>query len=254
MKNRTLVVVLAVVLALVGTVGVFIYVRSADARALAGQQAVTVLVAKERIPAGTSATDAQKLVDTKQMPAGTVPEGALSEVDASLNDLVTSSDVAAGQLLTKPMFVAAASLSDGIAIPDGKIAVTIPTEAWQRAGGLVHKGSKVAVFDTFTILEGKGITPAGDGLSKQHEYNQATRLLLTAVEVLAVTVEDSGNGSTGNTENKVGKAIVTVAVSQADAEKLIHGQQTGTLYLALLGGKSDVNPSNGVDNRSIFGS
>jgi pilus assembly protein CpaB len=42
-------------------------------------------------------------------------------------------------------------------------------------------------------------------------------------------------------------------VKQADAEKLIHGQQTGTLYFALLGGKSEVTSGNGVDNRSLFG-
>ncbi|NKE56519.1 Flp pilus assembly protein CpaB [Lentzea sp. PSKA42] len=248
MKNRALIIILAVALAICGSAGVFLYVRSADARAIAGQQAITVLVAKERIPAGTTAESVMKLVDKQQMPKSSVPANVLSELDTSIVDLVTSSEIAEGQLVTKALFTEAASLAKGISIPDGMIAVTVPTEAWQRAGGLIQKGSKVAVFDTFTVMDGKGNTPSGDGLSKQYERNQSTRLLLTGLEVLSVVGEKQAAE-----DGDVGKAIVTVAVKQADAERLIHGQQTGTLYFALLGGKSEVTPGNGVDNRSLFG-
>lgn len=248
MKNRAIIIVLAVLLAVVGSAGVFLYVRSADSRAIAGQQAVTVLVAKERIPAGTTAESAMKLVEQQQMPKSSVPANSVSELDSSIVDLVTSSEIAEGQLLTKALFTEQAALAKGISIPDGMIAVTVPTEAWQRAGGLIQKGSKVAVFDTFTVHEGKGNTPAGDGLSKQYEHNQSTRLLLTGLEVLSV-VDEKKAAEDGD----IGKAIVTVAVKQTDAERLIHGQQTGTLYFALLGGKSEITPGNGVDNRSLFG-
>lgn len=248
MKNRAVVIILAVLLAVCGSAGVFLYVRSADTRAIAGQQAVTVLVAKERIPAGTSADSLKDLVEQQQMPKSSVPENTMSEVDSSVAELVTSSEIPEGQLLTKALFTEQASLAKGISIPDGMIAVTVPTEAWQRAGGLIQKGSKVAVFDTFTVMDGKGNTPSGDGLSKQYERNQSTRLLLTGLEVLSV-VDEKKAAEDGD----VGKAIVTVAVKQADAEKLIHGQQTGTLYFALLGGKSEIAPGNGVDNRSLFG-
>ena len=248
MKNRAFIIILAVLLAVCGSAGVFLYVRSADSRAIAGQQAVTVLVAKERIPAGTTAEEVMKLVDKQQMPKSTVPENTMSELDTAIVDLVTSSEIAEGQLVTKTLFTEQASLAKGISIPDGMIAVTVPTEAWQRAGGLIQKGSKVAVFDTFTVMDGQGNTPSGDGLSKQYERNQSTRLLLTGLEVLSV-VDEKKAAEDGD----VGKAIVTVAVKQADAEKLIHGQQTGTLYFALLGGKSEITPGNGVDNRSLFG-
>jgi pilus assembly protein CpaB len=247
MKNRAFIIILAVLLAVCGSAGVFLYVSNADSRAIAGQQAVTVLVAKERIPAGTTADGVKKLVEEQQMPKSSVPAGTLSSVDPSVAGLVTSSELVEGQLLTKALFTEEASLAKGVSIPDGMIAVTVPTEPWQRAGGLVQKGSKVAIFDTFTVLEGKGNTPAGDGLSKNHDYNQATRLLLTGVEVLSVIDEKAAEDGT------VGKAIVTVAVKQADAEKLIHAQQTGLLYFALLGGKSEVTPGNGVDNRTLFG-
>ena len=93
MKNRAFIIILAVLLAVCGSAGVFLYVRSADSRAIAGQQAVTVLVAKERIPAGTTAEEVMKLVDKQQMPKSTVPENTMSELDTAIVDLVTSSEI-----------------------------------------------------------------------------------------------------------------------------------------------------------------
>jgi len=46
--------VVAVVLGIVGVGAVALYVRAADARALAGQKAVRVLVVHKKIPAGTT--------------------------------------------------------------------------------------------------------------------------------------------------------------------------------------------------------
>jgi pilus assembly protein CpaB len=56
MSRRILAVVGALLLALVGTGAVFAYVNRADARAVEGQKAVTVLMAAKEIPAGTTAT------------------------------------------------------------------------------------------------------------------------------------------------------------------------------------------------------
>ena len=54
MKRSVLAALVAVVLALVGCVAVVLYVRGADARALAGQRAVRVLVVHKLIPTGTT--------------------------------------------------------------------------------------------------------------------------------------------------------------------------------------------------------
>ena len=70
MKRRGLTIVLAVLLAILGTTGVLVYVNHANARALQGQRAVNVLVAKSLIPAGTSAANAQVqgLLITERLP------------------------------------------------------------------------------------------------------------------------------------------------------------------------------------------
>jgi pilus assembly protein CpaB len=262
MTRRLITIGLAVLLAVLGTAGVLLYVKQADARALAGQQAVTVLIAEKRVPQGTSAKDAedQGLLRTDKLPAASVPDGALTSIDAGLESLVASAEIPAGMVVLRPMLVPAAQIVSGVAIPDGKIAITVSVDAQERVGGLVQVGSKVAVFDTFNVLDGHGITPSGDGLQERYEYNKATRLLLPSVEVIGIRMDTIGTGSSGRqavaddeTAQTTVKALVTFAVDQVEAEKLIHAQQTGALYLALLGTNPNVAPSGGVDNRSIFG-
>ncbi|MDX6230972.1 MAG: Flp pilus assembly protein RcpC/CpaB, partial [Frankiales bacterium] len=49
------------------------------------------------------------------------------------------------------------------------------------------------------------------------------------------------------------QSLLTLAVDQEQAQKLIHGEQTGALYFALLNAHSSVTPGPGVDNRHLFG-
>ena len=54
MNRRTLLIALAVVLALLGTLGVYGYAHSADTRAAASGTARSVLIATKRVAVGTS--------------------------------------------------------------------------------------------------------------------------------------------------------------------------------------------------------
>lgn len=263
MSRRILLIASTVLLAVLGTVAVLVYVGRADQRAVAGKQAVFVLVAEKKVAAGTTAGAARRdgLLRTEVMPAETVPAGAVSDVGADLTDLVASGDIQAGQLLLREMFVAERAQASGLSLDDGKIAVTVAVAGAERVAGYVAVGSKVAVFDTFNVSESDPGTPAGDGLRvRQHDYNQATRLVLKSVEVVAVglpatttgdgTAKQGALGSDGTPGDEV---LVTVAVDQGDAEKLIHAAQTGAIYLALLTDTSKTAPGAGVDNRTVFG-
>lgn len=46
--------------------------------------------------------------------------------------------------------------------------------------------------------------------------------------------------------------MVTVAVTDEEATRLVHALRTSSLYLALVTDDSDVNPGGGVDNHSLF--
>lgn len=250
MKRSVLVLGLALLLAVVGTMAVFWYVRGADARAMAGKQAVTVLVADQSVPAGTEAAKAVDtgLLRTEQMPADTVPAGVLSEIPPHLTHLVAVADIAPGQLVLRSMFGEDRPDSSGLAIPDGKVAVTVALGVPQEVAGYVADGSEVAVFDTYTQLDRQG-RPTGDGLPKKRTDVQITRVLLPRVEVLAVGGPPAKETEAGDGQ-QVG-VLVTVAVDQHDAERLILRSQTGSLHLALLSDTSKVKPGPGADTRSM---
>jgi pilus assembly protein CpaB len=265
-KRRVLAVGVAVALALAGSVAIVAYVRGADQRALAGREAAWVLLATRRIPAGTTGATlrARGLVERVAVPAATVPADALAELPADLDALALSADVQPRQLLLRGQFAEPTRLTGGLTLPEGRLAVSVEMTAAGRVAGFVRPGAMVAVFDTFTVQEGKGRIPAGDGLSSRHEYNQATRVLLPRVEVIAVgergtsgaatsgTAPTAAPGGAGAAAKGGATVLVTVAVTQPEAERLVHAAHTGALYLALLDDTAAIEPGTGVDNNTLF--
>jgi len=264
MKRRMLAVLVAFALAILGCLAVISYVHGADRRALAGRQAVHVLLANKRIPAGTSAARVRTggYLNSVVMPAAAVPPGALDKLPPTMDSLATTADIQPSQLILQGMFGEPAKLTGGLALPEGKLAVSVSVTTAARVAGFVKPGSTVAIFDSFTVAEGKGRVPSGDiGLSSNHLYNQATRMVLPRVEVLAVGEQGSPNSlAGGNTTSSSDKSSakdgatlpVTVGVTQAEAERLIHAAQTGSIYLALLDDTATVRPGPGVDNNTLY--
>jgi pilus assembly protein CpaB len=269
MRRRLLAVLVAVVLAAAGCLAVVAYVRGADRRALAGREAVWTLVAAKRIPAGTTGAQVRDGGYARRvaMPAATVPADAVEAIDDQLAALAVTADLQPSQLLLRGMFGESTRASGGLALPDGKVAVSVEMTAAARVAGFVRPGSKVAIFDTFTVRAGKGRVPSGTRLTDNYEYNHATRILLPRVEVLAVgelgtaavatstgsSAAAAGGAATAKNTAKTGQTmLITLAANQDEAEKLIHGSLTGTLSLALLDDTATVAPGPGVDNNTLF--
>ncbi|MEV4412458.1 Flp pilus assembly protein CpaB [Catellatospora sp. NPDC049609] len=246
MTRRILGVVLAIVLAVLGTAAVLLYVNQTRNSVAEGQTAVTVLVAKARIPAGTSGTSlrARQLFEPVVMPAAALPADSLTDVPAELDELVLTHDVQPRQLLLKGMFGAATKLSGGVAVPEKMMAVSVKTAVEEEVGGFVRPGSQIAVFTTL-----KSQTAGAQG--------SVTKLLLPRVEVLAVGAYGQDGVTSAQRETAEAKGgtvtlLVTLAVTQADAERLVHAVRTGRLYLALLTDSSEVRPGTGVDDRALL--
>lgn len=255
MTRRILGVLLAIVLAAAGTAAVLAYVNAARNQVAEGQKAVRVLIAAERIPAGTPAASLQErgLVEEVVMPALSVPDGALSQVPPELQDQVLTSDLQPSQLLLRGMFGPPTRLSGGLQVPEGMLAVSVAIDVDKQVAGFVRPGSQVAIFNTYE---------ATDEDDPDAAVRTRTRLLLPRVEVLAVGVYNSGAVTTatsdgeGDGDTAGGSSgsglILTVSVNQRDAERLIHATRTGQLYLALLTDSSQVEPGSGVDIRNLF--
>ena len=250
MKRRLVIIVLALILAAVGASGVLAYARGANARAIAGMKAVSVLVAQKTIPAGTAAGAALHggLLASQTLPASSVPANALSAITADMSALVLSADLAPGQLLLRPMLVSPAQTTSGLAIPPGMMALTVNFCLPEVVAGAVQPGSQVAIFDTVGFSSAGTITagPGCTGAHTQVDGTVKTRVVLTRVLVLSVgTAPAGGTASTSTTSSSAlsgssspssGQAgtLVTLAVTQAQAEQLIQMTETGMPYLALL--------------------
>jgi pilus assembly protein CpaB len=233
MKRSALVLGLALVLATVGTLAVVYYVRQADARALAGKDAVTVLVVEQLVPAGTTAGDAQRagVLRVEPMPADSVPAEALGEIGPDVAPLVAGADIQPGQLVLRSLFVDRKPVSNPLPIPAGKVAVTIQLGVPQEVAGYVVPGTEVAVFDTDT-------------------ETGRTRVLIPRIAVLAVgPAPTGGQAATQSTPDGSAGAPLTFAASAEEAGWLILHSQTSSLHLALLRDDSTVTPDQEVDQK-----
>ncbi len=254
MKRRVLTVLLAVLLAVIGTGAVLAYVRQADARAVAGQRAVRVLVAQQQIPAGTAAGAALRdgMLTSEVLPASSVPADAVGTVTPDLAGLVSSTGIASGQVLLRPMLVPATQVTGTLALPAGMVAVTISLCIPEAVAGNLHPGSQVAVFATAgTATTGGGGLTASAGCSGQHQQQGAaahSHLVLPSVEVLstgqatpaapagspAASTASAQSSSSSSAGSGQGAMLVTLAVSQANAARLIQLTVAGLPYLALV--------------------
>src|SRR5215472_6407992 len=259
MTRRILTVAVALVLAVLGAVGVLDYAHQADQRALAGMHAVTAYVAKAQIPSGTSAGVALRegLLVSQQFPASSVPTDAVRSISPSIGSLVLTSGLASGQMLLSPMLGTAVQTSAALPVPPGMVAVTLQFCVQQAVANYVTTGSEVAIFTTF--VNGKSATGAcsAGSLSSDHAGVVHTRLVLPKVLVLAIgegtatlpststVASDPAGSSSASSSSSIPSTIyVTMAVSQANAERLIELGEAGSPYLALVtsasGAKADV--------------
>lgn len=251
MGRRTVLLIAALVVAALGAALVFIYANRADERAQAGVEQVQVLVATAGIPAGTTgaAVTESGAVELKTLPAASVPPGALSDL-APVTDLVTVSSIFQGQVLLQPMFGSQVQTAGGLTLPEGKLAVAITLGDPQRVAGFVNPGSEVAIFRTGPVASaapgGTGDAASGAGTATENP-GQATNVLLERVPVIAVgpttisSTTTTSDDQTTNTE-EIPTAILTLALDQEQAQKVILSTTDGQMYFALLDENSKVDP------------
>lgn len=251
MGRRTVLLVVAVLIAALGTTLVFVYANNANDRALADQKPVKVLFAKSAIAPGVSASDASKAgaFELREIASKSVAPGALSDI-TPIADKVALAQIFPGEQIIAAKFGDRGAISS-LPIPGDKVGVSVQLGDPARVAGFVQPGSNVAVFVTMTGGQG--------GATAQNQQAQNfTRVLLPKVEVIAVgpstfTTTTSSNSSTGQTNTEqVPKAILTLALDQVDAQKLIYASQNGQLYFALLTADSKVAPGGPTTADNLF--
>jgi Flp pilus assembly protein CpaB len=175
MGRRTIVLVVALVLAAVSAFAVWQYltnVRDEERKAIVE---VKVWRAEEPIATGDPGEDAKPfIVESTALFENIVFEGSTilcsgpvssdddptlcqsnpSDIDALLSGTVAAGPISAGQLITQEMFVTPAelnSISLSESIPQGKVAISIrPSEA-DAVGGFIRPGDRVNILASASI-------------------------------------------------------------------------------------------------------
>ncbi len=228
MGRRTILLIAALVVAALGTALVWLYASRADERAQADAEPTEVLVATIDISAGTSGASISgaAAAELRTLPAGSVPEGELTDL-TEVSDLVTIGPVFTGQVLLRQMFGTQQQAAGGLNLPEGTMGISIQLGDPQRVAGFVKPGSEVALFTTASGIGGQA--------------RQQTTILLPRVLIAAVgptVIAQSAEGS-ANTES-IPTAIMTLALTQEEAQKVILASQTTSLYMGLLDEDSEV--------------
>src|SRR4051812_8506867 len=146
MDRRKVLLIVAAVIAALGTLLVFLYVRSADDRADSRYEAVQVLKVVKEIPAGETIEAAQAAgkIETSSVSQQDVVPGALTGTEPVAGKVAVAA-IYPGEQLIATKFGAAGSAT-GLTIPKGKIAVSINLSDPARVAGFVNPGDKVAIF------------------------------------------------------------------------------------------------------------
>lgn len=236
-QNRSKIqVVLIVALSLLVAVGVLSYVNGIKSKIRSEYETRPAIVVKKQIPAGTSLATAlsQEAVTNAQFPTSNYPTDALESLDGISGELVARYTLQPGQLVLRESFGTQNIQAGSLLIPDGFVAVSFSVTENARVGSFMRPGSRVSIFASGQVGESTG---------------PITQTLFTGVLVLAVgsNVDPSASNNTSD-EN----ALVTLAVTSAQAKKLIHASQFFSLYFGILGPKVEFDFSSQVSNNSLF--
>lgn len=244
MRSRGLVVVLALILATLATVGVFLYARGVKEDAKTGGDLVSVVVARGDIPANTDLNTviADDGFTLQEVPQAAVIEDAITDV-SQLRNRRNSVFIVAGEQIPLSRVQGGKVLGGVLSIPEGYQAITVSLEAPRAIGAAVSGGDNVTVLATFddVVIEEKKknqqptTTTTATGTQQQQQQGvAATVVLVPQVQVLRVLVPQGSGVQETATSTQDQNISVTLAFLPADAQKFVFALEQGTVYLSLL--------------------
>lgn len=251
MARRSALLIAAVLIAALGTAMIVLYVQGIDDRATKGQELVEVLTATDIIEAGETVSAAQEAgkFEAKKVRLDDMVGGALDSTE-EITDLVALGTVYPGEQIIADRFGTLANV-ENLVIPDDKMAVSVELTDFERVAGFVNPGSEVAIFGTAAAP----VRRLPDGT--EQTLSSVTRIILSRLPVIGVGTTSVTSRTVTTDEGaqvteEVPRTILTVAVTQEEAEKLVLADRTTDLTFALLGTDTTSRDQSGVNPVDIL--
>jgi len=250
-RRRVVGMIVAAVLATLGTLMLVLYVQGAKNDAVAGERVVDVVVVTKTIPMGSTTEQVSDRVRVEQVPAKVRADEALTAL-TQLEDVkgqVTTAELHPGEQLIRSRFGFTGVVKGvRLAAPAGKLEVTVAVDPERALGGTIAAGNTVAVLASFDPFDVSAAPNPQFGNEKVTQVDgmvipdggktpNSTHLILHKVLVTNVQVEtDSSSSSTDKDKNATdapkGKLLVTLALDAPSVERIVFAAEHGHVWLA----------------------
>jgi Flp pilus assembly protein CpaB len=240
MRSRGLVVVLALILATLAVVGLFLYTRSVKEDATSGGALTEVVVSKVDIAANS---DLNQLInegqfELKNVPTDDLVQGAIQQV-SELRNRRNSVPILAGEQIPLSRVEGGKVTGGVLGIPDGLEAIVVALDAPRAVSGAMAGGDFVTIYATFQDVPAKQkknqSTNTSTSAAQQQQTEDVTVVLVPQVQVLRVAVPQQTTGVSGNvTSDTTGTISVALGLKPEDAQKFVFALEQGKVWLSLL--------------------
>ena len=205
---------IAVALAAVAALMTSFYVTNYKRHVQRGEDHVTVLVAKNDIPAGTAGSDAAANLTPTEVPRRAVVPGAISSPD-EIKDKVATQTVFSGEQVTTNLFSPVAQSGVQGQLKGTMRAFQVQGDQNQTLAGTLKDGDRVDIVATFNY---KWVDFHG-GKSTSSDTLTASRVVLRDIKVIKAPANPAaGSKLTGAVDQKF---PVLLAVTDSQAQKLL---------------------------------
>lgn len=218
MDRRKVLLIVAALVAALGTAVVFLYVRGADSRADQKFAARQVLIANAAISPGETLASAKSSgkFETKNVTAGSLVPGYVTDLSAITDSDVALTTIYPGEQILRSKFGSNANSSSALNIAKTQIAISVNLDDPNRVAGFLNPGDKVAIFATKSSARTRVLLP------------EATVIGVGTTTVVATTTTDPTGAQT---TEQLPRTLLTLSLDQTDAEKVIYATRSGEFQL-----------------------
>jgi pilus assembly protein CpaB len=270
MRRKIVGIIVAVLLAAIGTIALVAYVQQAKDEAVQDEESVTALVVTSPLRQGATAAEISAAVEPTSIPARLVAPDALTDVD-DIGDLVTAVELLEGEQLLASRLVSADDLVS-VDVPAGLQEITIGLDPQRALGASLEAGDTVGILMSFepfdvgtTGTDPTGADPADTGTAAQTPNTSHLALngvLVTGVQLSQVDSDrvtenadtsDEDAPSVVVAEAPSDEVLITFAVTTAQAEQLVFAAEFGTIWLTAQNPSTDTSGAQIVTLADTYG-
>lgn len=239
-SRRTLILIGAIVLGVVAALLVFNYVRGVENRANGNAKRVDVYVAKSDIARGTPGETAVSdgAIAKAQIPQEFRPSSAITTTD-EVSQKVALFDIPQNSPIVQGMFVDPAktqiSFRERLKNPQ-HVAISVSVDQVRGVAGFLVPGDEVNLM-VFQAANGTG--PFSQEARYLYQKVQILAVgqstLLTPGEQVATSTNGKTNTNTSTSQSTASSGVITFNVPAEAAQWIASAQQSGGLYMSLVG-------------------